>query len=340
LSLNYFRIANLSANNPANNSANAKVAGVRMVSRKLQQVSASFASGVNPTVTTGRNLSLLAKSDDGPQPVAAAGTKRRDNMAGTDNWSADLPACAIDIAQALRAGWLELWYQPKLGSQALDLRGAEALIRMRHPQLGLVQPANFMPATRDPHFRALSQFVIDRALADWRYFRAEQRQLDMSINLPISFLDDPISVEYLCRQLPDDPAFDGLIVEVDGGDIRRDLSVARSFVKQARLQKVAISIDRLGGEGAALAELRDFPFVEIKVDRELISGCADDRSKRRLCQHIVDVAGQFGARTVAVGVETHDDFVAARELGFDLIQGFLFARPMGVRTFLHTMPAE
>jgi EAL domain-containing protein (putative c-di-GMP-specific phosphodiesterase class I) len=76
------------------------------------------------------------------------------NMA--DSWSADLPACAIDIAQALRAGWLELWYQPKLGSQALDLRGAEALIRMRHPQLGLVQPANFMPATRDPHFRALS----------------------------------------------------------------------------------------------------------------------------------------------------------------------------------------
>jgi EAL domain-containing protein (putative c-di-GMP-specific phosphodiesterase class I) len=143
-------------------------------------------------------------------------------------------------------------------------------------------------------------------------------------------------VEYLCRQLPDDPAFDGLIVEVDGGDITRDLSVARSFAKQARLQKIAISIDRLGGEGAALAELRDFPFVEIKVDRELISGCAEDRSKRRLCQHIVGVAGQFGARTVAVGVETHADFVAARELRFDLIRGFLFAKPMGVRTFLHT----
>jgi EAL domain-containing protein (putative c-di-GMP-specific phosphodiesterase class I) len=201
-----------------------------------------------------------------------------------------------------------------------------------------------LPISCLPHAIPISgrcrQFVIDRALADWRYFRAEQRQLDMSINLPISFLDDPASVEYLCRQLPDDPAFDGLIVEVDGGDITRDLSVARSFAKQARLQKIAISIDRLGGEGAALAELRDFPFVEIKVDRELISGCAEDRSKRRLCQHIVGVAGQFGARTVAVGVETHADFVAARELRFDLIRGFLFAKPMGVRTFLHTMPSE
>jgi hypothetical protein len=159
LSLNYFRIANLSANNSANNSANAKVAGVRMMFRKLQQVSAAFASRVNPKASGGRNLSLLAKNDDGPESVAGAGTNRRANMASAnmaDNWSADPPACAIDVAQALRAGWLELWYQPKLGSQALDLRGAEALIRMRHPQLGLVQPANFMPATRDPHFRALS----------------------------------------------------------------------------------------------------------------------------------------------------------------------------------------
>jgi EAL domain-containing protein (putative c-di-GMP-specific phosphodiesterase class I) len=325
LSLNYFRIANLSANNSANNPGNAKVAGVRMVSRRLQQVSAASASGVNPKVTGSRNL--RAKDDDRPEPVAATGTGKRDNVAAinmADNWNADRPACAIDIAQALRAGWLELWYQPKIGSQALDLRGAEALIRMRHPQLGIVQPANFMPAARDPHCRALSQFVIDQALADWRYFRAEQRLLDMSINLPISFLDDPASVEYLCRQLPVDPAFDGLIVEVDGGDITRDLSIARTFAKQARLRKVAISIDRLGGEGAALAELRDFPFVEIKVDRELISGCADDRSKRRLCQH----------------VETQAEFVAARELGFDLIQGFLFAKPMGVRTFLRTMPPE
>jgi len=73
LSLNYFRIANLSANNSANNSANAKVAGVRMMFRKLQQVSAAFASRVNPKASGGRNLSLLAKNDDGPESVAGAG---------------------------------------------------------------------------------------------------------------------------------------------------------------------------------------------------------------------------------------------------------------------------
>ncbi len=240
-------------------------------------------------------------------------------------------------AQGHSAGWLELWYQPKIGSHALDLRGAEALIRMRHPQLGVVEPAAFIPHMGARLLPALSQFVIARALADWRYFLAEQRPVDLSINLPISFLEDPKSFDYLCRQLPDDPAFAGLILEVDGSDITRDLAVVRDFARQARLRKVAISVDRLGGEWTALLQLRDFPFVEIKVDPELVAGCAYDRAKRALCRHIVGAANQFGARTVAVGIENYADFFTARELGFDLVQGFLFAKPMGVQTFMRAI---
>jgi EAL domain-containing protein (putative c-di-GMP-specific phosphodiesterase class I) len=136
-----------------------------------------------------------------------------------------------------------------------------------------------MPRMGERLLPVLSQFVIARALADWHFFLAEQRPLDLSINLPISFLDDPASFDYLCRQLPDDPAFEGLILEVDGSEIARDLSAARDFAKQARLRKVAISVDRLGGEWTALLQLRDFPFVEIKVEPELVAGCAHDRAK-------------------------------------------------------------
>jgi EAL domain-containing protein (putative c-di-GMP-specific phosphodiesterase class I) len=267
------------------------------VSSEPQQVSAALASGVNPGGS----------------------------------------GAAEEITEALGAGWLELWYQPKIGSQTLDLRGAEALIRMRHPRLGIVQPAGFIPRMGTQLLPALSQFVIARALADWRYFLGEQRPLDLSINLPISFFDDPKSFDYLCGQLPDDPAFEGLILEVDGGEITRDLSAARDFAKQARLRKIAISVDRLGGEWTTLLQLRDFPFVEIKVEPELVAGCAHDRAKRTLCRHVVSAANQFGARTVAVGVENYADFFTARELGFDLIQGFLFAKPMGVQTFMRAI---
>jgi EAL domain-containing protein (putative c-di-GMP-specific phosphodiesterase class I) len=256
---------------------------------------------------------------------------------GRDNGKFNLRAPAEEMAKALAAGWLELWYQPKIGSQTLELRGAEALIRMRHPELGIVQPAGFMPRMGKDLLPALSQFVIAQAVADWRCFLAAQCPLDLSINLPISFLDDPAAFDYLCRQLPDHPAFEGLILEVDGSEITRDLAAARNFAKQARLSKLAISVDRLGQEWSALLQLRDFPFVEIKVEAELVAGCARDRAKRTLCRHIVTAASQFGARTVAVGIENRADLVTARELGFDLIQGFVFAKPMRAQTFVRTI---
>ena len=70
--------------------------------------------------------------------------------------------------QLLEANWLELWYQPKIDSQTLSFSGAEALVRMRRPHLGIVQPAHFIPEDGDPHFQALSQFLIDQAIADYR----------------------------------------------------------------------------------------------------------------------------------------------------------------------------
>jgi EAL domain-containing protein (putative c-di-GMP-specific phosphodiesterase class I) len=77
------------------------------------------------------------------------------------------------------------------------------------------------------------------------------------------------------------------------------------------------------------------PFVEIKVDRKFVTGCADDRLKQTVCRQILDLADGYGARTVAEGVETKADFIAVREMGFDQVQGFLFAKPMtAARTML------
>jgi EAL domain-containing protein (putative c-di-GMP-specific phosphodiesterase class I) len=95
------------------------------------------------------------------------------------------------IAPLLDANWLELWYQPKIDSQTLRVNGAEALVRMRHPHLGIVPPESFIPEDGDPRLQALSQFVIDQAIADWHSLLAEERHVDISINFPISFLRDP-----------------------------------------------------------------------------------------------------------------------------------------------------
>jgi EAL domain-containing protein (putative c-di-GMP-specific phosphodiesterase class I) len=243
----------------------------------------------------------------------------------------------VDLTEALRAGWLELWYQPKTDARTLALRSAEALVRIRHPYWGVVNPGSFLPDSSDPDFQALSEFVIQQAIADWTWFRTQHKPVDLSINLPMSFLRKRASCEHLCRQVANNSSFPGLIVEVDGNDILPDLLLACDLAKRLRFQRIAISIDDVGKEWLAFTGLDDFPFVKIKVDREFVSGCADDASKRQVCRQIIKLAQGYGARAVAEGVETRADFLVARELGFDLIQGFLFGKPMTAWKFARTM---
>jgi EAL domain-containing protein (putative c-di-GMP-specific phosphodiesterase class I) len=105
------------------------------------------------------------------------------------------------------------------------------------------------------------------------------------------------------------------------------------FTQQVRLHNIAISIDDLGDDWPALMGIEAFPFAEIKVDRQFVTGCANDRLKRTVCRRIIELGKGYGARVVAEGVEDRADFVAANEMGFDLVQGYLFGKPMGLKKF-------
>ena len=254
--------------------------------------------------------------------------------------SSSPPNPPVDVEEALFQGWLELWYQAKIDVRALTVRGAEALIRMRHPTWGIVPPAYFIPSEGDPHFRALSEFVITRAMKDWAYFVTDYIPVDIAINLPAAILEDTRLVHRMRALLPDHPAFGGLTVEVNGAELMRNIPVAQDIARQLRFYNIGISIDDLGAEWTVLTALNEFPFVEIKIDRQFVFGCATDRLKRAMCQTIVDVAKRLGVLTVAEGVETQEDFEAVREIGFDLMQGFLFCKPMERRKFARTMLAR
>ncbi len=250
------------------------------------------------------------------------------------------PSPAVDVAEALKAGWLELWYQQKIDARTLVPCGAEALVRMRHPTWGLVPPASFVPDDRDPHFRGLSEFVIGRAIEDWRYFLEQRGPVDLSINLPVSFLEDRQAVRDLCRWMPAHPAFGGLIIEIDSNEVIGNLDLVVDVAKQVRLHNIAVAIDGLGADWPSLMDLKAFPFVELKVDRQFITGCADDRLKRTVCRRIVELAQGYGARSLATGIETRADFLAAHEIGFDLVQGYLFGKPMGFKKFARSTLAR
>ncbi len=258
----------------------------------------------------------------------------RDSIAALLPEASDGPL--LDMSEAVDSGWLELWYQPKIDARTLAMRGAEALLRIRHPVWGIVPPAYFIADDGDPRSGLVSETVIDHAVEDWHHFFFERGPIELAINLPIPFLQEPDSLGCLYQKLPRHAAFEGLLVEANGTDILRNLDVVRDLAKRLRAHKIAISIDDLGAEWHSFAGLREFPFVEIKVDRKFVSGCANDRLKQSMCRSILKLANGFGARTVAEGVETWSDFHAVQEMGFDLVQGFLFAKPMSAESLVQS----
>jgi EAL domain-containing protein (putative c-di-GMP-specific phosphodiesterase class I)/CheY-like chemotaxis protein len=250
------------------------------------------------------------------------------------------PRPAVYVPEALHAGWLELWYQPKIDARTLARFGAEALVRMRHPTWGVVPPGYFIPEDDDPDFLRLSEFMIDRAMADWHYLLKQQSPTDISINLPVSFLSNRQAVRDLCRRIPTHPAFGGLLIEINSSDIIRNLDLLIDVTRKVRLHNIAVSIDNVGADWPALMGLDTFPFVELKVDRQVVTGCATDRLKRTVCRRIIELAKGYGARVVAKGIETRADFVAANEMGFDLVQGYLFGKPTALKKFARSALAQ
>ncbi len=219
----------------------------------------------------------------------------------------------------------------------MALSGAEALIRMRHPTWGIVPPAYFIPDPNDPHFHALSQFVIGQVFEDWLYFATNFGRIQLSINLPISFFRDPDAIGGLRALFPKHTGFEGLTLEVGSKELVQNLPLAVEAAKQMRFHNLGFSIDDVGEEWPSLVAMNEFPFAEIKLDRKFVDGSASNKLKRSVCRQIVDLANGYGVRTVAEGVETMDDFRVMHEIGVDVIQGFLFGRPMTTRKFSRNM---
>jgi EAL domain-containing protein (putative c-di-GMP-specific phosphodiesterase class I)/CheY-like chemotaxis protein len=248
----------------------------------------------------------------------------------------------VDVAEALHEGWLELWYQPKIDLRTLSVFGAEGLIRIRHPRWGVVSPAYFIPVDGDPHFGALSEFVIQQAMVDWHTFVSENASFEIAVNLPFSFLTSTELLKTLDRLLPKHPAFRGIIAEINGTEILRNLEKVKDIADQLKLRNVGISINDLGAEWPMLLAQNELPFVELKVDLKFIAGCASDRLKQTVCRRILELSS--GMRTVAEGIETRADFLAVREMGFDAVQGYYVGKPMEPKNFaaqiLHRGPLQ
>src|SRR5262245_62030009 len=247
------------------------------------------------------------------------------------------PLAPLVTAAPLRSARHQLWYLPKIDARRLALSGAAAVSAPGHGAPESAQGGRLEPADGDGDPVASAMPVIARVIEDWHYFAARHGHVEIAINLPIAFFRHPDAADTLCRQMPDQAAFEGLIVEINAAEVIRNLDLARTVARRLRHRNIAISIAELGMEWPSFLSLHDLPFVELKVDPQFVAGCANDRLQRAACRRVLDLADAVGARTIADGVASEADFLAVRDMGFHQAQGPLFAKPMRAEEFARSV---
>ena len=238
------------------------------------------------------------------------------------------PKAKIPLGEVLRRNWFELWYQPKIELRSMRMVGAEALVRARHPDRGVVAPFFFLPGAGEDDMLALTEQVILTALGDWDVFNDYGVGMKCAVNVPVSaFVKLPIP-QMLREARPRAANWPGLVLEVTEDQIINDLALANDVAGALRELNCTLALDDFGAGYSSLARLRQLPFSELKIDRSYVMNCDRDPLNAGLCETIVELGKRFGLGIVAEGIETVHESHKLQGIGCDVGQGYLFAKPM------------
>jgi len=234
----------------------------------------------------------------------------------------------VTLADVLARGWFELWYQPKIELKTMRLAGAEALVRARHPQLGVLSPGAFLPGASEADMLALTERVIVAALHDWEDCAAGGTSIKFAVNVPVSALVKLPITQIVREERPRAKNWPGLILEVTEDEIIGDLKIANEVAEGLKAVNCSLALDDFGAGYSSLARVRQLPFSELKIDRAYVTNCHSDRVNGGLCEVFCELGQRFGLKTVAEGVETTHECHKLQALGCNVGQGYLFAKPM------------
>jgi predicted signal transduction protein with EAL and GGDEF domain len=234
------------------------------------------------------------------------------------------------LPQAIRQSELFLEYQPKINLRDGQPAGVEALVRWRHPTLGLVQPNDFIPlAEGSALIHPLTRFVFSEAVTRFASLRGNGFEGSIAINLSTRNLTDATLLHDLFAVLDACPVpADRVEVEITESAIIHGPKQAVAALTALRARGMKVSIDDFGTGYTSLQYLADLPVDGIKIDQLFIRRLLHDRRNRDIVQAVIDLAKKLGFFTIAEGIEDQATATALAEMGCDMGQGFHFAAPM------------
>jgi len=237
-------------------------------------------------------------------------------------------AARVELDEALRKGWIEFWYQPKIDLRKKQLVGVEAFARALHPKNGVLTPGAFLPGATESSLIALSEQALIHSLRTGLKFAKLGVNLRAAVNVPVNALVKMQVAEIVQSYRPQYEKWPGLIIDVTEEQIVTDLALANEIAKNLKHLDVQLAIDDFGRGYSSLVRLRELPFAELKLDRAFVTDCGTDKVNAPLCKTVIDLAHNFGSIAVAIGIEKASDALALVSMGCDYGQGFLLGQPM------------
>jgi diguanylate cyclase len=241
-----------------------------------------------------------------------------------------------DLRLALERGELELFYQPKVDARSGKVTAAEALLRWKHPQRGLIGPSIFVPvAERFGLIGTLGNWVIEDACRQARAWRDKGLRMRVAINLSVFQMRQDDLVERITAALERhriDPSL--LTCEITESVAMEDTRATQMTFKRLGDAGVHLSIDDFGTGYSSLGYLRKLPAEELKIDRSFVMDIESSVDARAVVDAVIRLAHALGLKVVAEGVEREQQRDILISMGCDELQGYLFAKPMSARALL------
>jgi len=241
-----------------------------------------------------------------------------------------------ELGSALQLGQLELHYQPKVDTMTGEVRSAEALIRWRHPDRGLVPPADFIPIAEECGLiGAIGDWVVREACRQARAWQdAGLPPVRVAINLsPTQFRHGNLLATI--QHALDDARLEARFLEVELTEsaVMSEPEASVTILKQLSQMGVQVAVDDFGTGYSSMSYLRRLPVDKLKIDREFINevmSCPDDAS---IVRAIVSLAHSLRLKVVAEGIETVEQLEFLKALGCDQYQGFYFSAAVPAADF-------
>jgi diguanylate cyclase (GGDEF)-like protein/PAS domain S-box-containing protein len=294
-------------------------------------VSASI--GVAVAVASERqvNAELLIRDADAAMYRAKEGGRARCVMFDAEMraWAMRRLEVERELRHAIERDELTLHYQPVVNLGSGEISGLEALVRWKHPQRGLLDPAEFVSVAEDSGLiEPIGRWVQDRACRqalDWHRLRPDARPFDVAVNLSarqVAHRDLPATVAEILARTGLEP--EHLRLEITESVLVEESATAISSLEALNEIGVRLVLDDFGTGYSSLAYLNRFPFHALKIDRSFVDALGIEQERTAIVEAIIGMARALSLEVIAEGVESEVQLAELRRLGCDYAQGHLF----------------